>query len=197
MDTSAMITRIVEECHARKREAYQAHGIVDPVFTKPVPPITAIQQHSVEFKNFQSDLKKKARAEKYRPANARSMEYEESEEQTQINIFQDDIFVIDGLSSSSSKVEEIDVNVIPVERLWKEVKHFIQRKSIILDDRSLDKIEACVMDPEFDRKSYLKYSKTTHMLSKVGFIHKMRDDSYTFSLEEPEKRHVPIKFFKK
>lgn len=196
MDTTAWIERIVQECRERKDQAYRASGIVDPTYTPPAPvTIDGLQHHSIEYKNYQMGLKKKARAEKYKPGNAKAMEYEESEEQHQINIFEDDIFLTD--ASAIAKQEEIDVTAIPGEKIWKEVQHFIQRKNIILDDRSLEEIEACLMDPEFDRKTYIKYSKTTRMLSKVGFIHKLRDESYVFSLEEPEKKHVSIKFFKK
>lgn len=195
MDATVWIDRIVQECRARKDLAYATHGIVDPTYVRPEPLPALLQHDSVEFKNYRSGLRKKALAEKYKPGNAKTVEYEESEEQAMINLMEDPIFVTD--ASASTKQEDIDVTALSGEHLWRDVRHYIQRKNIILDDRSLEEIEACLMDPVFDRKAYLKYSKTTRMLSKVGFIHKLRDESYAFSLEEPEKKHVSIKFFKK
>jgi hypothetical protein len=195
MDATVIIARIVEECRERKNIAYATYGIIDPAYVRPELVLALLQHDSVEFKNYRSGLRKKALAEKYKPGNAKTVEYEESEEQAMINLLEDNIFITD--PGAIAKQEEIDVTQLEGERLWKDVQHYIQRKSIILDDRSLEEMEACLMDPIFDRKSYLKYSKTTRMLSKVGFIHKLRDESYAFSLEEPEKKHVSIKFFKK
>jgi hypothetical protein len=62
-------------------------------------------------------------------------------------------------------------------------------------------IEKTLETPIFERDKYIKFSKSTKMISKLEFIKKRSEDCYEISFEEEkekekEKKYVRKSFFK-
>ena len=203
MEYELFINNLVNKTKKIKEENYNKYGYIEPIFKKEVKVVDYSKEkfrNSVEFKSFNIDLKKQAKYEKTKPGKARIVDYEEDNDCIKVNLLKDDIFETN-IKPEDMKVK-IDIKEMSIKDLMKEIHKFIQKKNIYLSDDDMESIKKNIEDPVFEREKYIKYSKTTKMLSKLEFIKKNEDGLYEvdFDLEKKEeketKKYVHKNFFK-
>lgn len=159
---------------------YRRMGYEEPMYGRPVKVIDYAQtplRHSVDFKTYQSEMKKRAKYEKTKPGNARVIDYGEDEECRKIDILHDDVF-LRGDEVTDKKEEEVKIDELTPKKLFSDIDTFLKKKRIILSDAEIEMIRKRVEDPLFERAKFVKYSKTTRMITQLHFIQKMVDDTY-------------------
>jgi hypothetical protein len=164
-----------------KEENYKKYNYIEPIFQKKVTKIDYNEtefKNSVDFKSFHTDLKKQAKYEKTKPGNAKVMEYEEDKDCVKVNILTDDIFESSANPTPSISKVKISLSEMSVKDLMKEIHFFLKKKNIILASEDIQSIQKALEDPLFEREKYIKYSKTTKMLSKLEFIKKNESGLY-------------------
>ncbi len=203
MEYESYINNLVNKTEKIKNDNYETYGYIEPIFKREVKAIDYSKENfrnSVEFKTFNMELKKQAKYEKTKPGKAKIIDYEEDNDCRKVNILTDNIFKTN-LTPEEIKIK-IDIKEMSVKDLMKEVNKFIQKKNIYLSNEDMENIKKNIEDPIFEREKYIKFSKTTKILSKLEFIHKNQDGLYEvdFNLEnkgEKEvKKYVHKNFFK-
>ncbi len=204
MEYQLVIDTIVNKMKNVKEENYKKHGYKEAKYRKVVKKVdyeTEEFKNSVDFKSYHVDLKKQAKYEKTKPGNARKIEYEEDKDCKKVNILTDDIFETN-VNPSEIKVKH-DISEMSVKNIMKDIHLFLKRKNIQLTQEDICEIEKAIEDPIFEREKYIKYSKSTQMLTKLEFIKKIYDNCYEVSFEENEKekekkedKYVRKSFFK-
>ncbi len=201
MEYELFINNLVNKTKKIKEEIYYENGYIEPIFKKEVKVIEGPFKNSVEFKTFNMELKKQAKYEKTKPGKAKIMDYEEDEDCRKVNLLTDDIFETN-VKPEDMKIK-INVKEMSTKDLMKEVNKFIQKKNMYLCDEDMELIKNNIEDPIFEREKYIKFSKTTKMLSKLEFIKKNETGLYEvdFNLEDKEgkeekKKYVHKHFFK-
>ncbi len=203
MEYELFINNLVDKTKKLKESNYAKYGYIEPVFKREIKVIDYSKENfraSVEFKSFNIDLKKQGKYEKTKPGKAKIMDYEEDNDCKKVNLLTDDIFETN-VKPEDMKVK-IDVKEMSIKDLMKEVNKYIQKKNIYLCDEDMELIKKNIEDPVFEREKYIKFSKTTKMLSKLEFIKKNDDGLYEvdFDLENKEekesKKYVHKSFFK-
>jgi hypothetical protein len=183
------IDMMVERLKEMKEANYRRYGYEEPMYERPAKIVDYAQtpfRHSVDFKTYQSDMKKRAKYEKTKPGNARVIDYGEDEECKKVDILTDNIFARG--DEVAEKREEIKVDELTSKKLWNDIDNFLKKKRMILSDGEMELIRKKTEDPLFERSKYIKYSKTTQMISQLHFIHKMVDDTYQVIFEEEEEK---------
>ncbi len=181
------IEMMVERLRGIKKENYRRYGYEEPTYGRPAKVIDYAEtpfRHSVDFKTYQSEMKKRAKYEKTKPANARAIDYGEDEECRKVDILNDDVFVRGDQIADKKEKEAIKIEELTSKKLWADIDSFLKRKRVILSDAEMELIRKKTEDPLFERAKYIKYSKTTQMISQLNFIHKMIDDTYQVIFEE-------------
>ncbi len=201
MEYELFINNLINKTKNIKDEIYNEYGYIEPIFKKEVKIVDYSKENfrnSVDFKSFSMELKKKAKYEKTKPGKAKIMDYEEDVDCKKVNILTDDIFETN-VKQEDMKIK-IDIKDMSIKDLMKDVHRFIQKKNIYLSDDDMALIKSNIEDPVFEREKYIKYSKSTKMLSKLEFIKKSEDGLYEvdFNLEDKEekKKYVHKSFFK-
>jgi hypothetical protein len=204
MEYESYINNLINKSKKIKEENYAKYGYIEPIFKKEVKIIDYNKENfraSVDFRAFNMDLKKQAKYEKTRPGKAKLMDYEEDNDCRKVNLLTDDIFETN-IKPEDMKIK-INIKEMSVKDLMKEINKFIQKKNIYLSDEDMQTIKNNIEDPIFEREKYIKYSKTTKMLSKLEFIKKSESGLYEvdFDLEnkeekEEKKKYVHKNFFK-
>jgi len=149
-----------------------------------------LNENLMEFKNFQSTMRKKAQLDKYKPSNIGKKEYGGNGEN--IDILEDDIF-----NNNDNQQEEIALNIdgLDGESKLKLIHDFIQRKNIILDEINLQKIKSIIDNPSISLKKYITISKMYQQITKIGFIKKLEDGIHIVDISEKKVKNKNI-FFK-
>ncbi len=203
MEYELFINNLTNKTKKLKEENYALYGYIEPIFKKEVKLVDYSKENfrnSVDFKSFNVDLKKQAKYEKTKPGKAKIIDYEEDSDCVKVNLLTDDIFETN-IKSEDIK-NKIDVKEMSIKDLMKEINKFIQKKNIYLCDEDIETIKNNVEDPVFEREKYIKFSKTTKMLSKLEFLKKNETGLYEvdFNLEKKEeketKKYVHKNFFK-
>ncbi len=204
MEYESYINNLINKSKKIKEENYEKYGYIEPIFRKEVKIVDYNKENfraSVDFRAFNMDLKKQAKYEKTRPGKAKLMDYEEDDDCRKVNLLTDDIFETN-VKPEDMKIK-INVKEMSIKDLMKEINKFIQKKNIYLSDEDMKTIKNNIEDPVFEREKYIKYSKTTKMLSKLEFIKKSESGLYEvdFNLEDKEekeekKKYVHKHFFK-
>lgn len=203
MEYELFINTMVEKSKKIKEENYSKYGYIEPIFKKEIKVVDYSKENfrnSVDFKSFNMDLKKQGKYEKTKPGKAKMMDYEEDNDCKKINLLTDDIFETN-IKPEDMKIK-IDVKEMSIKDLMKDIHKFIQKKNIYLSDEEMELIKSNIEDPVFEREKYIKFSKSTKMLSKLEFIKKNETGLYEvdFDLEKKEekesKKYVHKHFFK-
>lgn len=203
MEYELFINNIVEKTKKQKEQNYAIYGYIEPIFKKEVKIVDYSKENfknSVDFKSFNVDLRKQGKYDKTKPGKARMVDYEEDMDCKKINLLTDDIFETN-VQPEDMKIK-IDVKEMSIKDLMKEIHKFIQKKNIYLNDEDMELIKNNIEDPVFEREKYIKFSKSTKMLSKLEFIKKNETGLYEvdFDLEKKEekeaKKYVHKSFFK-
>ena len=198
MDYELLLNTYVNKTRSIKTENYKKYGYNEPIYKKMEVKVNYEEtefKSSMDFKSFHMDLKKQAKYEKTKPGNARVIDYEEDEECRKVNILKDDIFETDSKADNTMK----DINEMSMKELMKDIHNYLKKKQILLAQVDIEKIEKSMEDPLFERKKYIKYSKSTRMLSKLEFIKKTSDDRYEVDFHEKkveDKKYIRKSFFK-
>ena len=100
-----------------------------------------------------------------------------------IDILEDDIF---HNNSNDSLLDEdkLDISILDRENKLKLIHEFLQRKNINLEEQELIKIESIVDDPNIVLKKYFNISKIYQQITRISFIKKLENGSYTINLNE-------------
>jgi hypothetical protein len=203
MEYELFLNNIFEKTKKIKEENYNKYGYIEPMFKKEIKVFDYSKENfknSVDFKSFNTDLNKQAKYEKTKPGKARIADYEQDNDCIKVNLLTDDIFETN-VNQEDMKIK-INVKEMSIKDLMKEIHRFIQKKNIYLSDEDIESINKNIEDPVFEREKYIKYSKSTKMLSKLEFIKKNETGLYEvdFDLEKKEekeiKKYVHKHFFK-
>lgn len=203
MEYELFLNNIFEKTKKIKEENYNKYGYIEPMFKKEIKVFDYSKENfknSVDFKSFNTDLNKQAKYEKTKPGKARIADYEQDNDCIKVNLLTDDIFETN-VNQEDMKIK-INVKEMSIKDLMKEIHRFIQKKNIYLSDEDMESINKNIEDPVFEREKYIKYSKSTKMLSKLEFIKKNETGLYEvdFDLEKKEekeiKKYVHKHFFK-
>lgn len=149
-----------------------------------------LNENLMEFRNFQSKIRKKALQDKLKPSNVGKKEYGGNGEN--VDILEDDIF-----NNNDTQQEEIKINIDELDResKLKLINEFIQRKNIILDQMNLQKIESILDNDSISLKKYITVSKMYQQITKIGFIKKLEDGLYIVDISEKKVKNKNV-FFK-
>ena len=181
------ITTLVAKMSELKDANYKRMGYEEPMYSRPVKVVDYAQtplRHSMDFKTYQSEMKKRAKYEKTKPGNARVMDYGEDEECRKVDILQDEIFLRG--DQVTDKKEEVKIDELTTKKFFSDIDTFLKKKRIILSEVEIEMIRKRVEDPLFERAKFVKYSKTTQMISQLNFIQKMVDDTYQVIFPDEE-----------
>jgi hypothetical protein len=153
-----------------------------------------INENLMEFKNFQSTLKKKAKIEKLKPGNIGKKEYGPPND-VNVDILEDDIFN-NNLNENDNDEIKLDIDSLDREKKMELINDFLQRKNIILEEGEIIKIDAILDDPNINLKKYLNISKIYQQIIKIGFIKKLENGLYVVDLNQNKSKKTKNYFFK-
>ncbi len=202
-ETTVYLQTLVKKVKSHQQANYTKHGYKEPVYQKTEEHIDYSETEfkpTKDFKSFHTDLKKQAKYEKTKPGNMRMIDYEKDEDAPKVDILNDAIFETNPAPDVSK--ESINVNEMSMKELMKGIHFFLKKKNILLSQEELAHIEKTLETPLFERDKYIKFSKSTRMISKLEFIHKKSEDCYEISFDESEKakekekKYVRKSFFK-
>lgn len=175
-----------------KEANYRRYGYEEPVYGRPVKVVDYAQtpfKHSVDFKTYSSEMKKRAKYERTKPGNARAVEYGEDDECRRVDILNDDVFA-NGDEAMAMKEEPVKIEELTPKKLLSDIDTFLKKKRIILSDAEMELIKKKTEDPLFERTKYVKYSKVTRMITQLNFIEKMVDDTYQVIFPDNEEQKI-------
>ena len=153
-----------------------------------------INVDTVDFKHYQSAIRKKAMSEKNKPSNMFKTEIDTSDNNN-INIIDDPIFNSQEVEESSQ--EKLDISTLDKEAKLKLIHNYLKKKSIKLEEVELLKIEAIVDNPDISLKKYITISKLYQDISKISFIKKVDETNYAVILDDNKvKKSKTSSFFK-
>ena len=152
-----------------------------------------INVDTVDFKHYQSAIRKKAMSEKNKPSNMFKNDVETSDN-TNINIIDDPIFNSEDVEESSQ--EKIDITSLDRETKLKLIHNYLKKKSIKLDEANMLKIENIIDNPEISLRKYITISKLYQDISKISFIKKVDETNYSVILDDKVKKSKTSSFFK-
>jgi hypothetical protein len=153
-----------------------------------------INVDTVDFKHYQSAIRKKAMSEKNKPSNMFKNDIETTEN-NKINIIDDPIF--DSINEvEESSQEKIDITSLDRENKLKLIHDYLKKKSIKLDESNMLKIENIIDNPEISLRKYITISKLYQDISKISFIKKIDETSYAVILDDKVKKGKTSSFFK-
>jgi hypothetical protein len=154
-----------------------------------------VNENSKEYSNYKNNLKKKSLLEKNKPKNFGKKDNID-ESNMNIDILEDDIF--NSNNSNENKEEEIklDLNSLEKEKKLEIINEFLQRKSILLEESELNKINDIINDTNINFKKYFTISKMYQQITKISFIKKLENGSYIVDLSESKSRKSKKYFLK-
>ena len=153
-----------------------------------------INVDTVDFKHYQSAIRKKAMSEKNKPSNMFKTEIDTTDN-NKINIIDDPIFNSQEVEESTQ--EKLDISTLDKEAKLKLIHNYLKKKSIKLEEVELLKIEAIVDNPDISLKKYITISKLYQDISKISFIKKVDETNYAVILDDNKvKKSKTSSFFK-
>jgi hypothetical protein len=152
-----------------------------------------INVDTVDFKHYQSAIRKKAMSEKNKPSNMFKNDIETTDN-NKINIIDDPIFNSEDVEESSQ--EKIDITILDRETKLKLIHNYLKKKSIKLDEVNMLKIENIIDNPEISLRKYITISKLYQDISKISFIKKVDETNYSVILDDKVKKSKTSSFFK-
>jgi hypothetical protein len=187
MDTSIFLKDFINKINDIRNDEFNINNFK---YKEKIEEKKIINENVMEFRNFKNKMIKKALKDKMKPSNIGKKEYEI--DYGNINILEDDIF-----HNTEQKSEEVQLNI---EELSKEqklslVKEFLQRKVISLEEHDFNKLYAIMDDENFVFKKYITFSKMHQQISKISFIKKLENGTYTIDLNEKKSKNKNL-FFK-
>lgn len=163
-------------------------------YKKPELAKKEINVDNVDFKHYQSAIRKKAMSEKNKPSNMFKTEVDTTDN-NKINIIDDPIFNSQEVEESTQ--EKIDISTLDKETKLKLIHNYLKKKSIKLEEAELLKIENIVDNPDISLKKYITISKLYQDISKISFIKKVDETNYAVILEDNKvKKSKTSSFFK-
>jgi hypothetical protein len=183
------ISMMVGKLREIKDENYRRYGYEEPTYGRPAKIVDYAQtpfKHSVDFKTYASEMKKRARFEKTKPGNARVVDYGEDEECRKVDILNDADLFANGSEAMTAKEEPVKMEELTPKKFFSDIDAFLKKKRIILSDGEMELIKKKIEDPLFERAKYVKYSRVTRMITQLNFIEKMVDDTYQVIFPEEE-----------
>jgi len=151
-----------------------------------------INVDNIDFKNYQSTIKKQALIDKSKPSNINRKEIETTNTEN-INIVDDEIFCDDDGSSN----EKFDFNTLSSEEKLRMIMNFLKKKLIKLDEENMTKLNELVNNAEFPLKKYITISKIYQEITKITFIKKIDETTYIIMVDElNKKKGKAVNFFK-
>jgi hypothetical protein len=156
-----------------------------------------VNENSKEYSAYKNNLKKKSLIEKNKPKNFGKKDNINEDTNTNIDILEDDIFNSNNnLNENKDEEIKLDLNSLNKEKKLDIINEFLQRKSILLEDSELSKINDIVNDDNNNFKKYFTISKMYQQITKISFIKKLENGSYIVDLSENKSRKSK-KFFLK
>ena len=152
-----------------------------------------INVDNVDFKHYQSSIRKKAMSEKNKPSNMFKTEVDTTDN-NKINIIDDPIFNSQEVEESSQ--EKLDITLLDKEAKLNLIHNYLKKKSIKLEEADLLKIENIVDNPDISLKKYITISKLYQDISKISFIKKVDETNYAVILDDKVKKSKTSSFFK-
>jgi hypothetical protein len=152
-----------------------------------------INVDTVDFKNYQSSIRKKAMSEKNKPSNMFKNEVETTDN-GKISIMDGSIFETQEVKDSIE--EKIDINILDKETKIKLIHNYLNKKNIKLDEENLLKIENIIDNPDISLRKYITISKLYQDISKISFIKKVDETNYGVILDDKVKKSKTSAFFK-
>ena len=152
-----------------------------------------LNENLKEFRDYQLSIKKKALLEKQKPGNYSKKEYEVSS--NNIDILEDDIFK-NNYHDGDEIPEKKDFFTMEKDIKINLIKEYINRKNINLEESDLEKIFTYIDDPNIMLKKYFSFSQIYQQLTKITFIKKLENGSYTINLEDSKPKKSKKYFMK-
>ena len=152
-----------------------------------------INVDTVDFKHYQSAIRKKAMSEKNKSSNMFKNDIETTDN-NKINIIDDPIFNSEDVEESSQ--EKIDITSLDRETKLKLINNYLKKKSIKLDEVNMLKIENIIDNPDISLRKYITISKLYQDISKISFIKKVDETNYAVILDDKVKKSKTSSFFK-
>lgn len=152
-----------------------------------------INENLMEFKNYQSTLKKKAKLDKLKPGNIGKKEYGPIND-LNIDILEDDIF--NNNSNENNNEIKLDIDLLDKDKKLELINEFLQRKNIILEECEILKMNDILDNPDINLKKYLNISKMYQQIIKIGFIKKLENGLYIVDLDQNKYKKTKNYFFK-
>lgn len=152
-----------------------------------------INVDNVDFKHYQSSIRKKAMSEKNKPSNMFKTEVDTTDN-NKINIIDDPIFNSQEVEESSQ--EKLDITLLDKEAKLNLIHNYLKKKNIKLEEVDLLKIENIVDNPDISLKKYITISKLYQDISKISFIKKVDETNYAVILDDKVKKSKTSSFFK-
>lgn len=163
-------------------------------YIEPIPPKKEINVDNMDFKHYQSTIRKQALIDKNKPSNMNKKELETTNEE-KINIVEDEIF--NNCQADNETESKFDFMTLSNEEKLRLIMNFLKKKSIKLDAENMEKLTAMVNSTEFPLKKYITISKIYQEITKISFIKKIDDTNYTIIVDDPSKKKgKTVNFFK-
>jgi hypothetical protein len=178
MDNSLFIDDFINTLTKIQENEFKIHNFT---YTEVDLPKKIVNDNLMDFRNFKTTLIKRSIKDKSKPSFINKKEIEVD---NNINILEDDIFQFNEEIQESNK---LDIENITIEDKKKLINEYLSRKSILLEENQINKINQLLEDPEFNFKKYITISKIQHQITKIGFLKKMEDGSYLFDFKEKQK----------
>lgn len=188
MDTNSFISEYIDNINNIRNEQFKKFDFVceEKIVEKKV-----VNENLQEYKQYQTNLKKKTLIEKLKPGNINKKEYSPNND---IDILEDDIFNNNNenyVENSKIELENIDLN-----KKNELINDFLYRKNITLEENELKKLENIINNPDINLKKYINISKLYQEVTKISFIKKLENGTYIIDLNENKHKKSKNYFIK-
>lgn len=190
MENNIFIENFIKKINETRNEQFEKFNFEfeDKIIEK-----KKVNENLMEFKSFQTTLKKKAKLDKLKPGNIGKKEYGSANDNN-IDILEDDIFN-NNLNENNEEIK-LDIDALDRDKKLELITEFLQRKNIILEEGEIMKIENIIDDPNINLKKYLNISKIYQQIIKIGFIKKLENGFYIVDLDQNKSKKTKNYFFK-
>lgn len=189
MDTNIFIDEFIENINNLRNEEFKKFNFS---FEEKNIEIKKLNENTMEFKNYQANLYKKAKLDKLKPSNIGKKEYGSTNDG--VDILEDDIF---NNTDNKNEIEvKLDLDKLTKEKKMELINDFLHNKNIILEESDKKKIEEIVDDENISLKKFINVSKVYQQIIKIGFLKKLENGSYIIDLNQNKVKKSKNYFFK-
>ena len=159
---------------------------------------TNVLRNNIQFSIFKKELYQKTKVDKFKPSNMNKKEIQTVfENENEVDIFNDDIFVIDKNDNNSKEKKKDKIKFMDFDKNIrdKKIRDFIEHKNIEFDEVDTNLLNDLINDDNFKWDQFITMNNND--IFKIKFIKKNEYGLFFIEFDDPDEKKIKKSFFKK